>query len=132
MSLEVFSQATFFSEPGFLSARLLTPDSAGFSRFQPVLITQASQYLLIHSFQKIDTDAEIHDANDPAFEPEVFVFSAGGDTEVDVDFLTLVYTGQTSPGTAILFDQKHTAITKILDLAKPGSPDIRVYQSIQA
>ena len=86
--------------------------------------------MLTHSVPKIVS--EINGASASAFEHEVFVSSAGGDTVVGVAFLTLVYTGHTSPGTAILFDQKYIVIAKILNLTKPGSSNIRVYQSIQA
>jgi hypothetical protein len=50
-------------------------------------------------------DADIHDANDPTFALEVFIFSTRGNTKEDIDCLTLVHTGQTLPGTTILFEQ---------------------------
>jgi hypothetical protein len=86
--------------------------------------------VLTHSVPKIVS--EIHGASASAFEPEVFVSSAGGDTVVGVAFLTLVYTVHTSPKGAVLFDQKHIVITAILKLGKQGSFGIRVYQNIQA
>ena len=86
--------------------------------------------MLTHSVAKIVI--EMHGASASAFEPEVFVSSAGGDTVVGVAFLILVYTMHTSPERAILFEQKHIVTTTILTLGKPRSSDIKVYQNIQA
>lgn len=63
-----------------------------------------------------------------ALEFEAFVFAVGTDAEVDADILTLPDTRQTSPGTAISFDQQHPPIRKILGLTKPRPPDIRIHQ----
>lgn len=61
---------------------------------------------------------------------EAFVFPAGRDAEVDADILTLTDTRQTSPGTAISFDQQHPSIRKVLGLTKPSTPDVWIDQRI--